>query len=193
MQTNDCIMQRRSVRSYTEQTIPEETLKRILDAALMAPSAVNLQPWYFVAVQSPAAMESLLQVMAEVSARQEPFLKERFAAHLEVAEETSRFIRKLGNAPVCVLAFERKPDYQDHLHHGILLSIAAAIENMLLAATDLGVSSCWLTAPQEAGLGEVLRQRFAPDKGPLVSVIALGYGKTVPSAPRRKDGCYTIL
>ena len=84
MNTMDAILARRSVRSYTSEPIPDEVLSEILEAGLYAPSAVDLQPWYFVAVKSEDAMRRLLQIMADVSEKMRPVLEARFANNPEV-------------------------------------------------------------------------------------------------------------
>ena len=53
MDTREALMTRRSIRRYKADPIPEADLKDILETGLAAPSAINLQHWYFVAVQSP--------------------------------------------------------------------------------------------------------------------------------------------
>ena len=180
------------MRSYEDRTLPAELLEEILEAGTYAPSAVNYQPWYFVAVQSQEAMEKLTEIMGRVSRKIEPTLQERFPTHPEVVAETTGFIRRLGNAPVCILAFALEPDYPKTAET-IAQSVAAAIENMLLAATDRGLGSCWLTAPVETGMAAELRDTFAPGKGELLAVVTLGYAAQTPKAPPRKAGRYTII
>lgn len=194
MELASVIRSRRSIRKYREEPIPPEELEWLLEAALWAPSAVNLQPWYFVVLQSKAAMDRLAQVMEEVARRITPELQEQFRRHPGVVEESTRFIRSLGGAPVCILAFQYKPTYSKS-ESTIIQSVAAAIENLLLAAEDRGIGACWLTAPLEARLGDALQQLFAPDKGPLAAVITLGYpaSSTPPAPPARKSGRYVIL
>lgn len=192
METREAILSRRSIRSYTDRPICREDLEEILDAGMYAPSAVNFQPWYFVAIQSPKDMSKLLQIMEQVSQKIRPALEERFSKHPEVVDETSRFIRQMGGAPVCILAFQYKPDYPK-TESTIVQSIGAAIENMLLAATAKGIGSCWLTAPVETGMGPEFRDAFAPGAGDMTALLTLGYPANIPKAPARKDGRYAIL
>lgn len=91
---------------------------------------------------------------------------------------------------MCVLAFLLK-DYPDR--EGTLQSVAAATENLLLAAWDKGIGSCWMSAPQRMGFGEELRARFAPDKGEFVAAITLGYPDETPQMPPRREGRWAIL
>lgn len=191
MDAMEAIFARRSIRTYTNQEISQQDLGEILAAALMAPSATNTQPWYFVVIQSRAQMERLTEIMGWVSQQVAPRLEERFAQHPAVVEETTRFIRRMGGAPVCVLAFLEKPAHSGN--PGMLQSVAAAMENLLIAAASKGIGSCWLTAPCEVGASGRLQEAFAPGKGDLVAMATLGYPAQTPKTPDRKAGRFTVL
>ncbi|MBR6443913.1 MAG: nitroreductase family protein [Firmicutes bacterium] len=208
MEFKDIIMNRRSIRSYEDTPISDEDLKEILEAGTYAPSAVDLQPWYFVAVKSPEEMKKVYEVMGQVSDDCAPALRERFASFPQVAEESIKFIRMLGGAPVVILAFLNKPGLTK-TDAPMVESVSAALENILLAATAKGIGSCWLTAPlqdssndsgkcwltpaEEGSNSKALREAFAPDKGELVAIVTLGYPKMTPKAPKRKEGRYVII
>ena len=192
MNTMDAIFARRSVRLYKSEPIPDDVLEDILEAGLYAPSAVDLQPWFFVAVKSEEAMQRLLQIMARVSEKMRPVLEARFVRNPEVVQDTTRFLLQLGGAPVCVLAFQYKSDYKKTME-SIVESVSAAIENMLIAATEKGLGSCWLTAPLETGTAEELRQAFAPNNGRLLALVTLGYAEKTPKAPARKTGRWVVV
>lgn len=191
METVSAITRRRSIRKYTNQPVSDTDLKDILEAAVMAPSASNLQPWYFIVIRSPEKMEALKKLMAEATKNLMPYWHRRFAKYPRVITETADFVRFLGDAPVCILAFLLRTEYEMPIP--AIQSVAAAIENMLLTATDKGLGSCWLTAPLAGGVGQEVHDMFAPDKGELVAMITLGYAAQSPSMPRRKDGRYTII
>ncbi len=191
METRQALLTRRSIRRYTADPIPQEVLEDILEAGLAAPSAINLQHWYFVAVQSPEVLAEVRQIMGGVVEKFTPVLEQRFAHHPEQVGITNKFLSTLGGAPVCVLVFLLKPDYPDR--DGAMQSVSAAIENMLLAAWDKGIGSCWLSAPQRMGFGPAFQQRFAPDKGEFVAAITLGYPDQQPKMPPRRDGRYIIV
>lgn len=191
MDTREVLLTRRSIRRYKSDPIPESDLREILEAGLYAPSAINLQHWYFVAVQDPDAMEDVRQIMSGVVEKFTPLLKQRFSRNPEQIGITNKFLSTLGGAPVCVLAFMLKPNYPDR--DGAMQSVSAAIENMLLAAWDKGIGSCWLSAPQRMGFGPVFQARFAPGKGEFVAAITLGYPDQEGKLPPRRDGRYTIV
>ena len=129
MDTMEALLTRRSIRKYRPEPVPVEDLKEILAAGATAPSAVNMQHWYFVAVQDPAALEEVKAIMGGVVEKFQPVLEERFSRHPEQIGITNRFLSTLGGAPVCLLVFMLKPDYPDR--DGAMQSVSAAIENVL--------------------------------------------------------------
>ena len=123
-------------------------------------------------------------------------LEERFSAHPEVVKTTLSFISTLGGAPAVVLAFRDKPDYTwALLDEGVVQSVAASMENLVLSAYDHGVSSCWMTAANQAHMTKDLRDEFAPGHGELVGIIALGYNaaEEAPKAPKRKADKFVLI
>lgn len=191
MEMTDVILQRRSIRNYTDQPISDDDLDAIITAGTSAPSGLNLQPWFFVVLKSDQAKQEMFDIMERVAAGIGPELESRFSGKTELIHETTRFIRTLGNAPVIVLAFLMRDDYADK--KTALLSVAAAVENILLAAREKGIGSCWLTAPEQTGHESEIRERFASGKGELAAVITLGYTDKWPKAVARRDGRVVIL
>lgn len=186
MDARECILTRRSIRKYKCEPVPDEVLREIMEAALAAPSAVNQQHWHFVVVRSSEKMAELSSVMGNVFGKFRPVLEQRFSRNPEAIEDTRVFLNSLGGAPVCVLAFFLKDDYPDR--DGAMQSVSAALENLLLAAWDKGVGSCWLSAAQRMGFGPELQARFAPGKGEFVAAVTLGYPDQSPKMPPRRDG-----
>ena len=120
----------------------------------------------------------------------------RFAKHPEVVKDTVSFIESMGDAPVVVLAFRDKPDYSWALQdEGIVQSIGAAMENLLLSAYDHGIASCWMTAPAQAHMTAAIRDEFAPGHGELLCMAVLGYAAEDEAAkpPKRKADKYIFV
>jgi len=191
METKDAILGRRSIRKYLDKPIEPDVLQDIIEGALMAPSAVNNQPWYFVVVQSAVQMEKLKEIFQDISLCNKPNLEKRFPNHPEVVSETLGFLAGLGNVSVCVLVFLLKPSEDYDIV--AVQSVSAAIENLCIMAYNQGIGSCWMTAPLETGFGPVLEREFAPDAGKFVAAVTLGYPAISPQAPKRKPGRYTII
>ena len=186
MDTLECLVTRRSVRKYKPDPIPRQELEEILAAAACAPSAVNLQPWYLVAVCSPEGMAEFRDTMRQVAVKTRPELEARFASHPQVIRETESFLVSLGGAPAVVLAFFLKDNFPDR--DGAMQSVSAAIENQMLAAWEKGIGSCWMSAAQRMGFGPEIQAKYAPGKGEFVSAIALGYPDQSPKMPPRREG-----
>lgn len=191
METKDAIMGRRSVRRYTDQPLKDADIQEIITAGLWAPSAIDLQPWYFVVIKSAEKLQELREFMSGVYDQFETVLLQRFANHPAAIGETKVFLKSLGGTQCCILAFMLKPDYPDKV--GVVEGVSAAIQNMLLIAHDKGIGSCWMTAPMRAGMDEELRLKYAPENGDFIAAITFGYPAYTAKAPRRKEGRYKII
>jgi F420 biosynthesis protein FbiB-like protein len=182
METRDAIADRRSIRRFKDAPIPEDALEAILLAATQAPSGKNKQPWRFVVVKRDKRDE-MLQTMREglaVSSAQ--------GRSMGSAEHT---MLVMSQAPVTVFVFnpEGAPPWQPHTIDQIfrdvvdIQSIGAAIQNMLLAARDLGLGSLWICDVFSAY--EEL-QAWLGEKGELIAAVSLGYADESPAARPRK-------
>ena len=190
MNVMQAILERRSVRKYENRPIPDEIIRELLEAAVWAPSGTNMQPWYFVAVRSRNHIDKLLDIMQGVSKSFAPVLDERFAKFPEVKRDTLTFIESLGGAPVVILAFLLH-DYPAENRFPLEQSIAAAIQNLLLAAHSKDIKSCWLTAPTLCA--PQIEAAFGQGKGPFMGMATLGYGEQPARGPARKDDRFEII
>jgi len=191
MELMKAITTRRSVRRYRQDPVSREILEEVLEAACWAPSADNVQPWYFVALTKKEDIERMRSTLERVSDEVRPHLEEIFPRHPHVVGETTAFLRNLGGAPVYVLVFMQQV-YDEERRAPMLESVSAAIQNLLLAAHERGLGTCWVNAVTALGYGDALRELFAPDKGDFVSVISLGYPDQNPRTPSRKPGRWVI-
>lgn len=190
MEFTSVVRERRSIRQYLNKPVDETLLLRLLEDAGYAPSGINLQPWFFLALQSENEKQKLYDILQQVIPAFQPTLQERFARNPHVIGETNAFLAKLGEAPVVLLVFALKSDYEDT--NSIQQAIGAAIQNFCLSACDAGLGTCWVTAPITAGFGPLIHDTFAPEKGPLLALITLGYPAIQPKAPPRRSGRYEI-
>ena len=143
------IFQRRSIRAFQQAPLPREAVEQILDAAIQAPSAKNRQPWRFVVVQD-SAKQGMLEAMRQGIRREasgEALLKDS-ARFLKGAEYTLQIMEQ---APVTIFVLypeggsvlENISGEKRLYQSADLQSIGAAIQNMALAATGLGLGSLW--------------------------------------------------
>ncbi|GAW92601.1 nitroreductase family protein [Calderihabitans maritimus] len=157
----ECILERRSVRHFKPDPIPEATLGRLVDAARWAPSAGNIQPWKFYVVVNQKVKEQLAEAAYGQS----------FVARAPVV------------IVVCALPESSAERYgQRGRELYCLQDTAAAIQNILLAATAYGLGSCWVGAFDEERVKEVLE--LSRQERP-VALIPVGYAEREPKPPAR--------
>ncbi len=143
---------RRSIRSFTDEPVEQDLLDRLVEAACLAPAPHHSRPWRFVTVVSPAAKESLAVRMGERWRRD---LLADGIDLVRVDELVTASHAKLIGAPALVVGcltwdgLDRYPDPdRQRAEWGMaLLSLGAAVENLMLAAADIGLASCWVAAP----------------------------------------------
>lgn len=150
---------RYSCRFYRDQMPEREQLEYILNCVRLAPSAVNRQPWRFRVVQSVEARLKLQQC----------YDREWFTT-----------------APMYILAsilHDEEWVRSDGKAHGNI-DIAIAVEHLCLAATELGLGTCWVCNFD----AQLCHQLFAlPDKEEPAVIIPIGYAAVEPSEKKRKD------
>ena len=156
MNTLEAINARRSVRRYLDRPVEFEKITTILDAARKAPSAGNLQDWRFVIVSE----RGLISQVASYSIEQ--------------------YWVQTAPLVIIVCAVPEKHEMYYGLRGKRLYNIqdcAASIQNILLAATELGLGSCWIGAFEE----EKLRELFGiPVDVRPQAVITIGYSDETP-------------
>ena len=166
MQTMEAIRARRSVRKYkADARIPREQIEKLLAAAMLAPGAVNSRPWEFFATD-----------------------KREILVRLNEAHPASKMLLTASWAFVVC----GRPDLQPK-HNFWQQDCAAAVENILLAATDMGLGTCWCgcypAEPRTSAVQKVLGTTAVP-----VALIAVGIADESP-APKGfyEEGKVTFL
>ena len=156
MSLYDLIISRRSVRQFKSEPIPREDLERMINAARLAPSAANLQPLEFVAVEDKKICERIF-----------PCLK--WAAYIAPEGDP-----KIGQEPTAYIIVLVNSEVRDK---GFEWDSGAGVENILLTAWEKGIGSCWLISVDKKRLREILN---IPEHLKIDSVIALGYPAEKP-------------
>lgn len=127
MDVFEAIRTRRSIRKYRSEAIPDEKLVMILEAARLAPSAGNRQPWRFILVQDADRKKAVAEI-----ANKQAFLEDAAAIVVAVGD----------------------PDVSARWHEKDSM---IALEHMVLAATTLGYGTCWIGAFDEDALKRLLK------------------------------------
>lgn len=143
---------RRSIRAFTAEPVGRDLLDRLVTAACLAPAPHHSRPWRFVVIDTPGGKADLAHGMGE-QWRADLGADGVDAARIDELVESSRV--KITNAPALVLGcltwdgLDRYPDEtRQRAEHGMaLLSLGAAVENLMLTAADAHLASCWVAAP----------------------------------------------
>lgn len=152
---------RRSVRGYRSDPVPDEHLKTVLDAARIAPSANNAQPWRFIVVSEEDLKRRLIQ-----------------------ACNGQEFI---AEAPIVIVGC----GYPDEAYGTVggymssyVMDVTIAMDHLILAATSLGLGTCWIAAFKEEKVREILG---IPQDVKVVALTPLGYPADASRKSSRKN------
>jgi len=194
----DTIQSRRSIRRFKQDPVPDEDIKKILEAGKLAPSASNAQPWSFIVIKDKALLRKMADAVREMVDRMAPYAGSEQEAQRLAAYKSNYYVF-FENAPAVIavlmepyastgllarMGYNEKEAMRLRPDPG-LQSVSAAIQNMLLAIHALGYGSCWMTGPlvaQEAfekllGYG---KERF------IAALLPVGVPDENPVARNRK-------
>jgi len=140
------IFARRSIRQYTDESVSEEQVKTLLEAAMAAPSASDRRPWHFIVVRERATLDAL--------AERHPYAKMLFAA------------------PLCIVPCA-DPAISDAWW---VQDCSTATENLLLAATALGLGAVWVGVyPRTARVQAVREVLGIPESIVPLCLVPIGH------------------
>jgi nitroreductase len=149
MEFYEVIRTRRSIRSYKGNPVPEESLKRVLDAARMAPSGSNRQPWRFIVVKTPEKKQRVAQACGGQT--------------------------WIDQAPMVVVAAGLRVPFSRGGYMGemsFIMDVGIAFTHLILAARAEGLGTCWIGDFQNTEMKKILG---LPEDLDVVAVTPLGY------------------
>lgn len=182
------IRNRRSVRLFDNKDISESDIQTVLQAANHAPSAHNQQSWRFIVVRGAKKQD-----LAALVSRKAAEFPKTSSALLRMAA------RSISSAPVVVgvvntgemikhasdlFSLDRR-NSQEFFKVMEIQSSAAAIQNLLLAATDLGISSVWLGVLML--IKDDMLSFFEESDGEFMAAVPLGYSEKTKAMPSKKS------
>lgn len=209
MEFKDVIYKRQSIRKFTEQDVSQEDLEAILDAGRVAPSGKNSQNWHFVVIRDRGMKEKIGQAILDKN--------ELIAKKMDVKDpEKGLRFRKLAknfslffiDAPVLIVVYATVyhcVGYYEYLFAEFpqedidklsrsdpgMQNIGAAVENMVLAANDLGYGCCWMTGQNYAAdeIVEVIKKETGFEKEGyfLACLLPIGVPQEGAKSPGRKE------
>lgn len=161
MKVLDVIQKRQSVRKYKEDPIPEKALMRVLEAARLAPSGKNFQPWKFIIVKDKALKEKLAQASA------------------------GQFF--MAEAPIIIVGCGFPDNCYAHMGRYMKswsVDVTIALEHLILQAQEEGLGTCWIGSFEEDEVKAILN---IPENVKVLALTPLGYPDEIPRFRRRKS------
>jgi nitroreductase len=147
----EVLEKRRSIRKYKDAPIPKEKILKMLEAARIAPSASNRQPWHFIVVENKETIKKLA--------------KQEWAAE----------------APLMIVGLADQAASPNWCSN----DLGIAFEHLVLAATNLGLGTCWMG---QTGREEMIKGLLGiPDNFKVVAVIPIGVPDEAPKPKERKS------
>lgn len=159
MEFHDLIKKRYSVRGYQSREVEKEKLEKVLDAARLAPTAVNKQPFCFIVIETKGREEELKRIY-----------------HADWFSEAPLVI--------CACAVKSESWTRQDGRNYVEVDTAIAMDHLILAATELGLGTCWIAAFDVESAREVLK---IPDDIEPLLFTPLGYPDAKPRGMGRKE------
>ncbi len=182
----EAIDNRKTIRKFENCPPATEDIKRIINSARLAPSAINAQNWKFIAVLNNDVKNKMAQSVLDTYDKILSGLNKEEQEKVERYKGHSVFFK---NAPLVIVCVEENaPAFMEgYLEKAglsekeiklmrpdsYLLSMGGAIENMLLSGYALGLGSCWMVAPVlgQEGIREILKLN---ENQKIVSILSFG-------------------
>lgn len=202
MSNLEFIYNRKSIRKFKKENISKKDIIKLLDAAIQAPSPKNQQTWHFVVLQNKDIIGKMADIVTNKHIYLAEIAKEEKQRKLMMA--TLPYYVCFKEAPVVIMVYSKaykmieedilkdnnaKQEIIDILKstHSELQGIGAAVENFLLAATEMGYGSCYMTGPAHSKTEIEELINFNKEGYELMAMISLGIPEdNTPKAPPRK-------
>jgi nitroreductase len=156
----EAIEKRRSIRKYVSEPVKSGDLKQILEAARLAPSGGNRQPWSFIVVKEPETKKAL-----SIASNDQKWISDADVVVVALGDPA------VYSSPLSLTGNRHKQDTM------------IAVEHMVLAATALGYGTCWIGAFKEDEVKRILK---IPESLAVVALLPIGVPNEDPPAKPRK-------
>jgi nitroreductase len=201
--TKDAIEQRRSIRKFKPDPIPDEFITALLDAARLAPSGCNAQPWRFKIVKDQGTKSKLAKAaygQAFIASAPVVFvccadIRGYLAGTVSGIQDLGKIgavderIIKILNTRAEQMEAQLKVMSKEQLGARISFNIAIAVEHIVLRALDFGLGSCWVRLIDE----QAVKNIFGWDENiHVVALLPFGYPAESP-LPRKRLGIEDII
>lgn len=185
-ETIKTILARKSTRSYKEEQLPDSDLELLINAAIHAPTGGNSQSWKFTVVQNREKLGELNRLVKESFTHlivDENTYRSKRTGKIAAQQETYNFYY---HAPTLIIVSN------DRTYSNAMADCSVAMENILLAATSLGLASCWINQLtwfcDDVNMRKALTDCGIPENYIVCGAVALGYSASNNDSlvPRKK-------
>lgn len=163
----DVLKNRQSIRAFKDKKVPMETIEKILDAARLAPSALNAQPWDFVVVTDQGIKKEIRHIYDEARKLRKLY------------KQDTKFVE--NGVVVVVCSHTESPKH--------VISTSLAVENLVLAATALELGSVIMTTlvSRRVDQEEIKELLKIPEVYDLIAIVVIGYADETPPPKSKRD------
>ena len=165
----ELIKHRKSIRGFINRPVEREKIMLCLEAARLAPSACNSQPWKFIVVDDPKLKNRLCKAAFGGIYSFNSFCQTA-PVMVVVVSEKSKFLARIGG-------FFRGTKYY-------LIDIGIAVEHLVLEAEDLGLGTCWVGGFSQEEARDILK---VPENYRIVTILPLGFPRQTGKPKVRKS------
>ncbi len=181
MEFNEVIRARRSIRTFRVDPVSDIHIQKLLEAARLAPSGLNLQPWRFAIVKNESTRKKLSKATLATYAMEAPIVI-ICCADLEAFSSLQKRVSELQQVQAfsgtCFQGFTAN-DFlaggtlnESAIKASLAIQVALAIEHIALQAVELGLGTCWIASFDEK---EVKRIAGISDRYSIVALLPVGY------------------
>ncbi len=195
----EALKSRRSVRRFRPDRVPEELVTRLIEGAILAPSASNKQPWKFLLLENRDLIGRLAHAVRTVTERLMGHMPESSRAAFAAYGD---YFTRFESAPLVIVPIYKPLGILSHLtadtleptdrdaitrleHDSGLIGTSLALQNLLLMAQELGLGASGMTGPLVAR-SELKRLLEVPELWEIVAFVPVGYPDEVPAVTARK-------
>lgn len=199
MDIKTAMSERRSIRKYKPDPVPDDMLQELMEAARLAPSGTNHQPWRFIVVKNQGVKEQIqAAAFHQKFLSQAPILLVCCADLTTYARDTRKRLQELVDAGVFgPEAFNSYPDIDKPKDLNTLkafvphamLNVAIAMEHIALRAVSLGLGSCWVQLMKAKQIAQILE---LPENLVITALMPVGFPDQNP-APRPRVSAQEIV
>lgn len=161
MRFDEVLLKRRSIRKFKEEPVDRAVVLRLIEKAMLAPSASNLQAWKYCVVDDPVLVRKVDMFSPGLSGKP-PVILVICSDYGYAAQKTSG---------------------DNYKAYGCIMDASMAAENLMLAAVNEGLGTCAIKSYNDAAVRKLLK---LPETLHIELLVTLGYPDAEPKMPRRK-------